>query len=137
LRSACEGVAAGPGTPPPAVSLGRAPNGHFESLLHATPELRARSTVASRFLRWKRPLLAAGALVTKCTSLEDNLNAWRDQPGWLQSAVRRPPRPGSGGTNVRPPMLVVAPRGIASPPALDLELGRVWSLYSGAVISSA
>src|SRR5207302_1478718 len=106
---------------------GRAPNGHFESLLHATPALRARSTIGSRFLRWKRPLLVAGALVTKCTSLEDNLNAGRSQPVGSQSAVRRPRRAGSGGTNVRAPILVVAPRGIASPPALDLEFGRVWS----------
>src|SRR2546423_3656013 len=50
------------------VSLGRAPEGHVERSPRRYAGTSGRSTACSRFLRWKRLLLVAGGLVTKCTS---------------------------------------------------------------------
>src|SRR5438128_2319569 len=142
-RGACgsgsDPSAAGP--PPhhlPMVSLGRAPNGHAEPASggYASAGCPVNRALAVRAV--EAAFSVAGGLVRKWTRPEADLNARRGQPGWL--AVGGAAAAASGvrcGTNVPALIVAVARRGIVSSPPLDLELGRVWSLYSRSVSSSA
>src|SRR5438105_8146605 len=75
----------------PTVSLGRAPDGHVERSPRRYASASGRSTACSRFVRWKRLLLVAGGLVTKCTSRKDSSSArrWRLTSGGCGGHLER------------------------------------------------
>src|SRR5207248_4456637 len=81
----------------PTVSLGRAPQGHVERAPRSYASATGRSTACSRFLRWKRLLLVAGGLVTKCTSRKDSLSVRRCPVGGSRLAGAAAISSGSGG----------------------------------------